>query len=75
MIRSLRKPASRLGEPEMCYGSLDPKYMLHPVPERMKGVAFVADKSEEPGQMPAGGLSVWLRNFFRRMKRKDLVNG
>ena len=59
----------------MCYGATDPKYMRRATPERMKGVAFVADKSEEPGQMPAGGLSVWLRNFFRRMKRKDLVNG
>ena len=59
----------------MCYGSMDPKYMMRDIEERMKGVAFAADKSEEPGQMAAGGLLVRLRDFFRWMKRKDLVNG
>ena len=59
----------------MCYGGMDPKYMMRDIEERMKGVAFVTDKSEEPGQMPAGGLVVWVRGFFRRMTGKDVVNG
>jgi hypothetical protein len=59
----------------MCYGGYEPKYMMRDIEERVKGVAFVQDKSEEPGQMPAAGLSVRLRAFFRRITRKDLVNG
>jgi hypothetical protein len=59
----------------MCYGGYEPKYMLRDIEERMKGVAFGRDKSEEPGQMAAGGPVVWLRTFFRWVKRKDLVNG
>ena len=59
----------------MCYGGLDPKYMMRDIEERMKGVAFVTDKSEEPGQSPEVGLSVWLRDLFRRITRKDPVHG
>ena len=59
----------------MCYGNLDTKYVLRDIEHRVKGVAFAPDKSEEPGQMPAGGLIAWLRAFFRRNTRKDLVNG
>ena len=59
----------------MCYGSLDPKYMMRDMEERMKGVAFTADKSEEPGQLPAGGLAVRLQDLFRRITRKEPVHG
>ncbi len=59
----------------MCYGSLDPKYLLRDAEVRMKGVAFTADKSEEPGKMPAGGSVVWLLALFRRVTRKDLLHG
>ncbi len=59
----------------MCYGGLDPKYMMRDIEERMKGVAFVMDKSEEPGQSPAVGLGVRLQDFFRRITRKDPVHG
>lgn len=59
----------------MCYGGLDTKYVLREMEDRMKGVAFQVDKSEEPGQMAAAGLVVRLRDFFRRKTRKDLVNG
>lgn len=58
----------------MCYGSLEPKYLMRDIEKRVKGVAFVSDKSEEPGQMPAGGLVVWLWDVFRRIT-KDLVHG
>jgi hypothetical protein len=34
----------------MCYGGQDAKYMMRDIEERMKGVAFVADKSETPGE-------------------------
>ena len=59
----------------MCYGGLDTKYLLRDIEDRVKGVAFQPDKSEEPGQMTAGGLMFRLRDFFRRKTRKDLVNG
>ncbi len=47
----------------MCYGGLDTKYMMRDIEERMKGVAFAADKSEEPGQTPFAGLLVRLRGL------------
>ncbi len=59
----------------MCYGGLDTKFVLRDIEERVKGVAFQADKSETPGQMAAAGFIVRLRDFFRRKTRKDLVNG
>lgn len=59
----------------MCHGNLDAKLMMRDIEERMKGVAFVADKSETPGETSAGGLGVWLLAWFGRKPRKDLVNG
>lgn len=59
----------------MCYGGLDAKYVMRDIEERVKGVAFAADKSEEPGKIPTGGLMVRLLGVIRRTKRKDLVNG
>ena len=59
----------------MCYGSVDPKYMISEIEQRLKGVAFTADKSEEPGQLPAGGLAVRLQDLFRRITRKEPVHG
>ena len=51
----------------MCYGGLDPKYLMRDAEARMKGVAFARDTSEEPGQMQAGGRWARLVAFFRRM--------
>ena len=51
----------------MCYGGVDPKYLMRDAEARMKGVAFARDVSEEPGQMPTGGLWPRLVAFFRRM--------
>jgi hypothetical protein len=59
----------------MCHGNLDAKLMMRVMEERMKGVAFAADKSETPGETAAGGLGVWVRSWFGRKPRKDLVNG
>ena len=59
----------------MCYGSYDPKYMMRDIEDRMKGVAFIADKSETPQQAPEAGLMVLLRVVFRRKYRKDAVHG
>jgi hypothetical protein len=55
----------------MCYGGYDVKFMMRDIEERVKGVAFTADKSETPLQAPVGGLIVWLRAVFRRTTRKD----
>jgi hypothetical protein len=46
------------GAPERIWGShagLDPKNMMGDIGERMKGVAFEVDKSEEPGETERGG--------------------
>ncbi len=59
----------------MCYGGQDTKFMMRDIEERVKGVAFAADKSEEPGKIPLVGLMVRLWGVIRRYKRKDLVNG
>jgi hypothetical protein len=59
----------------MCHGNLDAKLMMRDIEERMKGVAFGADKSETPGETAAGGLGVWLRAWFGRKPRKDLMHG
>lgn len=58
----------------MCYGAQEPKYMMRDIEDRVKGVAFEADKSEEPGKFPAGGLMVRLRGVIRWIKRKDLAH-
>lgn len=59
----------------MCYGGYEPKYMLRDIEDRMKGVAFIADKSETPLQAPLGGLLVWLQGIFRRKYRKEVTHG
>jgi len=59
----------------MCYGGYDAKYMLRDADERMKGVAFIADKSETPLQVHKAGPLVWLRAIFRRATRKDTAHG
>ena len=59
----------------MCHGELDAKLMVREIEQRMKGVAFRADKSETPGETAAGGLWPWLRSWFGRNPRKDVVNG
>jgi hypothetical protein len=59
----------------MCYGGYEPKYMMRDIEDRMKGVAFIADKSETPAQAPEAGLLVWLRAVFRRKYRKDTAHG
>lgn len=58
----------------MCYGSLDPKFMMQDTRERVKGVAFVAEKTEEP-EIPDVGLMARLMGLVRRMKQKDVAHG
>ena len=59
----------------MCHGGYDPKYMMRDIEDRMKGVAFIADKSETPLQASEAGLLVWLRAVFRRVYRKETAHG
>jgi hypothetical protein len=59
----------------MCYGAYDPKYMMRDIEDRMKGVAFTADKLETPQQVPAAGLILALRAVLRRNYRKDQCHG
>ena len=59
----------------MCYGDLDPKFMMRDIEDRAKGVAFAAEKSEEPGEIPVGGRLAWLAGLYRRMKQKDVAHG
>ena len=50
----------------MCYGGIDPKYLMRETQARLKGVAFARDVSEEPGQVQAGGPWARLVALFRR---------
>ena len=59
----------------MCYVGSDREYVLREMEDRMKGVAFQVDKSEEPGHIPLIGLLVRLRAIFQRERQKDLMNG
>lgn len=44
----------------MCYGGLDTKYIMADIEARVKGVAFAAEKNEEPGQPKRGVFRVLL---------------
>ena len=59
----------------MCYGSQDPKFMLRDIEDRVKGVAFAAEKTETAGKIPDAGLWARLVEYYRRMKQKDLAHG
>ncbi len=50
----------------MCYGGIDPKYMLRDTRAHVKDVAFGQDKSEVAGDVLPGGLWARLVALFRR---------
>ncbi len=58
----------------MCYGGLDPKYLMRDADERMKGVAFTRDTSEVAGKLP-DGLWARLLSLIRHGKQKDVAHG
>ena len=57
----------------MCYGGVDPKYMMRDIEARVKDVAFGQDVSEVAGQVLAGGLWARLVALFRRKQVEGSV--
>jgi hypothetical protein len=55
----------------MCYGGLDPKYMMRDIEARMKTapLAAVGDTKPKPALVP--GLMVWVRAARDWALRKD----
>ena len=55
----------------MCYGNLDPKFVLQDAEARLKGVSFQRIDDTGPASVPTFGLVTWLRAVIARLKRKD----
>jgi hypothetical protein len=55
----------------MCYGNLDPKFVLQDAEARLKGVSFQRIDDTVPASVPTFGLVTWLRAVIARLKRKD----
>jgi hypothetical protein len=58
----------------MCYGGLDTKYIMADIEARVKGVAFVGQKQDEPAQPKRGALAA-VQAWVARMRRKGEVHG
>jgi hypothetical protein len=55
----------------MCYGNLDPKFVLQDAEARLKGVSFQRTDKTVPAAGPAPGLVTWLRAALARLNWKD----
>jgi hypothetical protein len=55
----------------MCYGNLDPKFVLQDAEARLKGVSFQRIDDTVPAAGPAPGLVTWLRAALARLNWKD----
>ena len=55
----------------MCMGGLEHKYLVAEIEARVKGVAFVPEKTEEPGD-PKQGAFALLRALVAGWMRKGL---
>jgi hypothetical protein len=55
----------------MCYGSLDPKYLMRDIEARVKHLSFEQDTTEEAGPVPQAGLLTRLRGAVVALLRKD----
>jgi hypothetical protein len=55
----------------MCYGNLDPKFVLQDAEARLKGISFQCIDETVPAAGPAPGLGTWLRAALARLNWKD----
>ncbi len=54
----------------MCYGGLDPKYMMRDIEARVKHLSFEQDKTKQAAPV-AQGLLARMRDVVRGLLRKD----
>jgi hypothetical protein len=54
----------------MCYGNLDPKYLMRDIEARVKHLSFEQDKTKQAAPV-AQGLLARLRDVVRGLLRKD----
>jgi hypothetical protein len=55
----------------MCYGGLDPKYMMRDVEARVKHLSYEQDTTKQAALAPQAGLLARLRVAVMGMLRKD----
>ncbi len=55
----------------MCYGNLDPKYMMRDIEARVKHLAYEQDTMKQAAPAPQSGVFARLRLALRGLLRKD----
>jgi hypothetical protein len=55
----------------MCYGNLDPKYLMRDIEARVKHLSYEQDTTEEVAPAPEAGLLARLGNAVIGWLRKD----
>lgn len=55
----------------MCYGGIDPKYMMRDIDARVKHLSFEQDTSKQAAPVPQAGLLARLRDTITGLLRKD----
>ncbi len=55
----------------MCYGNLDPKFMMRDIEARVKHLSFEQDTTKQAAPVPQMGLLVRLRAIVMGLLRKD----
>lgn len=55
----------------MCYGSLDPKYLMRDIDARVKHLLFEQDKAKQAAPSVPAGLLARLRDVVIGLLRKD----
>lgn len=55
----------------MCYGNLDPKYMMRDIEARVKHLSFEQDKAKQAAPSAPAGLFARLRDAVIGLLRRD----
>ena len=55
----------------MCYGGLDPKYMMRDIEARVKHLSYEQDTTKQAALAPQAGLLARLRDAATGLLRKD----
>lgn len=55
----------------MCYGNLDPKYLMRDIDARVKHLSYEQDTTKQAASAPQVGLLARLRDAVLGLLRKD----
>ena len=55
----------------MCYGGLDPKYLMRDIEARVKHLSYEQDTTKQAAPVPQAGLFARLRDVIGGLLRKD----